>query len=235
MTIETGIDPYRDAFAGMAITAAGGVRLMQNVTDQGRIFTAVGAMTGPAALKFAGIIGVLSFERLERVTGQTEFRRFFEQQTSIVRLVRRMTGGTLTLCVGLMGKLELLGQARMAGKTGHCGLRFEQPGLVRRMGIMAGKAFPLAYRLVHYGLLQYCIMAGIAQPGNLPLDQPFVWSDMGVMAGETFTIRHRLMLHLPLKRISVVTGKTVNGGQRLTLSGQQQQQDNREDNSTKTM
>jgi hypothetical protein len=225
MTVKTGIDPHR-SISDMAVTTPGGIGIMQNIADQTRIVTAVGAMTGAAVSELAREIAVFAADGLEAVTTQAKCGRFLDQQPAVVGLMRRMAAGAFALGIGLVSIFKLFGQAGMTGKTGFRRPGIEQPRLVRRMGIMAGETFTFTDRLVNHRLVKsvtHVVVAVETQPGDRLLNQPFVRSDMGIMTGKAFTIRHRLMFYFPFKGITIVTGETVHLRQRCSLSRQQQQ------------
>jgi hypothetical protein len=59
MAFETGVNPDRDTLAGMAISATVGIRLMQDVFDQGPPVTAMRVVARNAVVWFGWEIGVL--------------------------------------------------------------------------------------------------------------------------------------------------------------------------------
>jgi len=82
------------------------------------------------------------------------------------------------------------------------------------MGIVAGKTFPLAHRLMHHPLavsFARILMARIAEVLRFLLKQAAESCHMGTVAGGTLPRGSRFMFHPLLKSGPVVAGKTIDG------------------------
>jgi hypothetical protein len=131
MAFETGIDCYRNTFAGMAVIATICIWIMQDIAYKTPPVAAMGAMTGRTVLYRRGKVGMFRLHGLGRMTGLTELVRFLDEQIAISRLVRIMAGAALSLGVRCMCIFELLGQLGMTVEA-ECRYRcFEHIGLVR--------------------------------------------------------------------------------------------------------
>jgi hypothetical protein len=118
MATQTGIHAYRNTLAGMAVIAAGSIWLMQKVSNQSPVVAPVRAVAGSTAFHLGGITGMLLLNRLGRMTVQAKRVGLLDKQGGIGRLVCIMAGRAFPLCIGRMGKFELLGQTGVAGKAG---------------------------------------------------------------------------------------------------------------------
>lgn len=232
MASQTCIDPDRDVLSRMAIVAAGGVGLVQNIADQRPPVAAVRVMTGPAVARFGRKVGMLLPHRRERVTAQAERLGFLDQQAWIRRLVRLVAGVTLPFGVGRVGKLVVLGQPGMAGEAGFSRTVAEQSGEFRGVGIMAGQAFPLAHRLMHCPLTDFRFnlgMTGIAKVLHLLLEQSGVPGHVGAVAGAALPFGRRRMHHPLLEGGAVMAFETVDSRRGSPLRRQKEEEERSRD------
>ena len=123
-----------------------------------------------------------------------------------------MAGTALALGIRCMGIFELLGQVGMAVEAEPGPTCIEQLVRVGRMGIMTGHAVSLADRLVHYPLAESpaCLLVtGIAHFLDGLLEQSTIPCHMRAVTGEAFPGGSRFMLYFFLKRVTIMTGKTI--------------------------
>ncbi len=105
----------RSLMAGAAIFDIG---LMEEISNETFLLTAVRVVTGEAAFKGQRILfmGPLQFIFF-RMAGKTECIGFVGEQLQIVGLMRPVAACTVTLRIGFMGLFVLLLQVRMTCKA----------------------------------------------------------------------------------------------------------------------
>lgn len=93
----------------MAILATFTIGLMQDVSDQFRTVAAMRVMTGTAFAQFGRKIGMFLAQNRKLVTTLAKCVRIFFKKIGVRRLMRLMTGIALSLGIGSMSILKLLG------------------------------------------------------------------------------------------------------------------------------